>query len=157
MNLALRVFNLIHTPPVTVCFEVWQLHVLITTVSKQWEPKHTHKKAVFHGSLFCNKDKENKFCCIYSRYSIDLIISAHNSEIISACTPAHNFRPRKCWFISTEFGVCDCTKNCGYLIIVQIPTLRTRKDFLYCEGNHTGTRAHPASYSIGTACHFSCG
>ena len=76
-----------------------------------------------------------KFYCIYSRYSINFIISVHNSEIVSACAPAHNFRLRKCWFISTEFGVSAYTKNCGYLFIVQIPTVRTCMDFLYFEND----------------------
>ena len=35
LNLALRSFNSMHTIAVTVCFRIWQLHVLITTVSKQ--------------------------------------------------------------------------------------------------------------------------
>jgi len=157
LNLALRLFNSIHTIPFTVCFRVWQLHVLITTVSKQWEPQHTHKKTVFMNHNFCNKNKENKFCRIYSRYSINLLISEHNTEIVSAWTSAHNFGLRKCWFISAEFGVSDCTKNLGYLFTLRIPTACTCNDFLYCESDQTGSGTHPAFYSMGTACHVCWG
>jgi len=117
---------------------------------------HPQESSVYE-SWFCNKNKENKFCCIYSRYSIDLLLSEHNTEIVSACTSAHNFLLRKYWFISTEFGVSDCTKNFEYLFTVPIPAVRTFNDFLCCESDQIGCGTQPASYSMRTACHFSWG